>query len=88
MRMCLGGRINEIVESDKIVSKCNYGSRKANSIENSLLQKRLTFDNAKKTEELNLHATSYLEACYDRKIQESCGLVEEPIEANLKEFNF
>ena len=31
-----------------------------------------------------MHATSDLEACYDRKIQELCEIVEESIGSNLK----
>ena len=46
------------------------------------------FDHAKKTEELNVHAMSDLESCYDSKIPELCGLVEEPIRANRKLINF
>ena len=87
MRMCLGARMNEIVGSDKRASKYNYGSRKGHSIEKDSLEKRLMFDHAKKTEELNA-CVSDLEACYDRKFPESCGLVEESIGANNKVINF
>ena len=76
MRTFLGARMNEKVELDNRVSKCNYGSRKGCSIENSLSEKILTFDHAKKTEELNVHDMSDLEAFYDRKIPELCILVE------------
>ena len=79
--------MNERVDLDKRFSKYNYGSRKVHSIKNDLLEKRLTFDHAKNTEELNVHATSDLEACYDRKIPELCGLVEESIGANHKVIN-
>ena len=75
MRACLGCRMNERVETDKIVSKYNYGSRKGSFIENDLIEKRLMFDHAKKTEEINTHPISDLEACYDRQILELCGLV-------------
>ena len=47
MRMCVGSRINERVDSDVRSSKHNYGSRKVHSIENELLEKRLTLDHAK-----------------------------------------
>ena len=88
MRTCLGGRMNEIVELDKSVPKYNYGSRKGQYAENALLEKRLISDHAKKKEELNVHAMSDLESCYDSKIPELCGLVEEPIRANRKLINF
>ena len=38
----------------------------------------------KKTGEVNVHATSDLEAWYDRQFPELCGLVEESIGANRK----
>ena len=45
------------------------------------------FDHAKKTEELNVHTMSDLEACYDVQIPELCGLVEEQIGVNRKLIN-
>ena len=48
IRMFLGTRMNERVESDVRLSKCDYGSRKGCSIENVLLEKRLMIDHAKK----------------------------------------
>ena len=87
MRTCLGGRMNEIVELDKSVPKYNYGSRKGQYAENALLEKRLISDHAKKKEELNVHITSDLEDCYDRKTTELCGLVEESIGGNRKVIN-
>ena len=51
------------------------------------VRKRLLFDHAKKTEELNVCTASDLKACYDRKISESCTLAEESIGANLKVIN-
>ena len=84
IRMHLRGRMNERVESDKRVSKHNYGSRKGHYMENALSQKTLVFDHAKKMEELNVCTMSDLEACYDIHITESCGLVEESIESNRK----
>ena len=59
--------MNEKVELDDRISKCNYGSRKGCSIENALLKKRLMI-NHEKTGEVNIHAMSDLEACYDRQI--------------------
>ena len=56
MRACLGGRMNESLDTDKRVSKYNYESRKGHYIENDLLEKTLMFDYAKKKEELNVHA--------------------------------
>ena len=47
MRACLGIRMNERVELDNRLSKHNYGSRKAYSIEKALLEKRLTIDHEK-----------------------------------------
>ena len=47
MRMCLGTRMNERVESDARLSKYDYGSRKGYSIENELLAKRLIMHHVK-----------------------------------------
>ena len=49
-----------------------------------MLEKRLIFDHSKKAEEVNVHAMSDVEACYDNKIPELCGLVEESIGDNQK----
>ena len=70
--------------NDKRLSKYNYGSRKRYSIRIVLLEKRSIFDCAKKKEEVNACAISYLEACYDWKTPELCALVEETIGANRK----
>ena len=84
MRILLGSRMNERIETDARVSKCNYGSRSGHSIENELVEKRLTMDCAKKSGEENVHAMSDLEAFYDRQLPELCGLVEESLGANRK----
>ena len=47
MRMCLGSRTNERVESDVRLSKHDCGSRKGCSTENRLLEKRLMLHHAK-----------------------------------------
>ena len=39
MRICLGSRMNERIETDARISKYNYGSRSGYSIENVLLEK-------------------------------------------------
>ena len=82
MRTCLGVRMDDRVETDSRVSKCNHGSRKGHSIENALLEKRLIFDLAKKTEDSCAHVTSDLEACYDRQLPNIGGIVEESIGVN------
>ena len=43
MRNYLGIRMNDHVETDKILPNCNYGSRKGYFIENVLLEKKLFF---------------------------------------------
>ena len=48
IRTILGSRMNERVESHARLSKYYYGSRKGCSIENELLEKRLTLYHAKK----------------------------------------
>ena len=47
MRIFLGSRMNERIETDVRISKYNYGSRSGYSIENALLEKRLTIDHGK-----------------------------------------
>ena len=84
MRIFLGNIMENKVEEDKISSKHNYGSREGNFIEMTFLEKMLTFDYVKKTEDANACTISYLEACCDRQMPELCGVVEEIIWANRK----
>ena len=84
MRMFLGSRMNERIETDDRTSKHDCGSRSGYSIKNVLLEKRLTIDHWEKSEAANFHAASDLEACYDRQFPELCGLVEESLGANRK----
>ena len=50
MRMFLGSRMNERIETDARMSKHNYGSRSGHSIKNVLLEKRLMTDHGKNQE--------------------------------------
>ena len=51
-------------------------------MESSLLEKRLIFDHAKRTEEEIVRTTSYLEAFYDRQLPNIGGIAEESIGVN------
>ena len=68
MRTLLRNRTEGRYENNRRLSKHNPGSRKGYSIESALLEKRLIFDLAKKTEEVFSYAISDLEACYDRQL--------------------
>ena len=68
MRMLLGSRMNERIETDARASKHNYGSRSGCSIENALLEERLMMDHGKKSGEVNVHAVYDLEAYYYRQL--------------------
>ena len=84
MRMFLGSRMNNKIEEDKGMSKCNHGSRKGYSTVTVFLEKRLIFDYAKKNEDVNVCTMSYLEASYDRHMAELCGVAEEKFGSNRK----
>ena len=66
MRMFVGGRTEGTIENDKRTSKFNHGSRTHYSIENKILEKRLTHDLATRDGKEMMHNVSDLEACYDR----------------------
>ena len=68
MRIFIGGRKNETIESDDRLSKFNYGFRKNYLIETALLEKRLMHDLAVRNGEPMMHAISDLKACYDRQL--------------------
>ena len=85
MRIFIGGRANNAIESDSRVSKFNYGSRTNYSIDNAILEKRLMYDLALRDGSEMMHNISDLEACYDRQlpnigclIEESVGVEREP----------
>ena len=61
MRIFLGLRISDNYKNDMIMSEHNYLSRKRFSINSALLEKRLIFDLARKTDDLFAHTTSDLE---------------------------
>ena len=46
MRIYFEDSHEEMIETDKRFSKSNYGSRKNYSIESTILEKRLSFDNS------------------------------------------
>ena len=82
MRIFLGLRIERKLEKDKRLSKHNHGSRKGYSVESALLEKRLMFDYAKRTEQETGHMVSDLVSCYDRQLPNTWGIVEESIGVN------
>ena len=59
------------------LSKYVHRSLKVNSIEATLLEKRLILNHAKIMEEVNARAKSDLESCYYRKTLDLCGSAEE-----------
>ena len=85
MRIFIGGRNDENLDSDSRLSTFNYGSRKNYSIETALLEKRLMYDLAVRDGKPMMHTVSDLKACYDRQlpnlgcmVQESVGIEREP----------
>ena len=64
------------------MSNHNGGSIKCHSTESALLEKRLMLDLGKRVGEQVAWATSYLEACCDRKLPSIGDVVEEPIRIN------
>ena len=66
MRIYIGGRNNEKIESNARLSKFNYGSRSNYLIETAILEKRLMYDVAIRDSKLILYNISGLKVCYDR----------------------
>ena len=54
------------IESDERVSNFNHGFRPGHSIENSILEKILVFDNSLVTRKHNIYSMTCFQACYDR----------------------
>ena len=67
------------IESDPRVSKCNYGSCTNYSIENTILEKRLWYDNSLLRGNKTVHNMTDLIACYDRQLAVIGSIVEESI---------
>ena len=65
------------------MSNHNGGSIKCHSTESALLEKRLMLDLGKRVGEQVAWATSYLEACCDRKLPSIGDVVEEPIRIKI-----
>ena len=79
MRIFIGGRNDDSIERDERISKFNYGSRKAYSIEEALLEKRLMYDTSIRDSQTMIHNISDLKACYDRQLPNIGGMVQESV---------
>ena len=66
-----------IIEEDEIMSKGNYGSRKGYLIDDLTLENKLLHDWSMHNVQPTIHNFTDLESCYDRKLANACGVVEE-----------
>ena len=75
--------VNEImvglIDTDEIISKGNYRSRKGCSIDDLTLEKRLLCNCSMQHVEKTVHNFTDLESCYDRQLVNVCGVVEEAV---------
>ena len=67
------------IESNSQVLKCNYGSCTNYSIENTILEKRLWYDNSLLRGNKTVYNMTDLTACYNRQLAEIGSIVEELI---------
>ena len=79
MRIFIGTRNDKNVEHNDRLSKCNYGSRTHYSIQNTILEKRLTHDAAIRSMGPMMHNASDLEACYNCQLPNIGYLVQESV---------
>lgn len=84
MRMHLDHDDEEKIESDDRFSKSNCGSRNNHSIETTILEKRLTFDNSPLSGKLAMCHLTDLQSCYDRQLANIGGIVEESVGRDRK----
>ena len=82
MRLYMNDEKEEVIETDKRISKSNYGSRKNYSIESAILEKRLIIDNSLITCNSTIYHLTDLKSCYDRQLINIGGLIEESIGRN------
>jgi len=82
MRIFLNDEKEERIETDRRVSKSNYGSRKNYSIETALLEKRLIMDNSMIKGQPTIYHLTDLKSCYDRQLMNIGGLIEESMGRN------
>ena len=82
MRIFLGIRTEYNYENEKIISKHDHGYRKGYHVESAFLEKMITLDLAKRTEDKVSHVISDLEKFYDRQLPNIEGIVEESIGVN------
>ena len=75
MRICISNRMKGKIENDKRISKANYGSWLKYSINNTILEKWLIYDQVKMTIEPTVYNMTDLEACYDHQNATLGGLV-------------
>jgi len=66
IRIFMSNRNQGTIEKDKIISKCNYSSRKNYNIETAILEKRLIFNNSMLSGEPSIYNLTNLQSCYDR----------------------
>ena len=72
------------IETDRRISKYNFGSRRNYSIETALLEKRMIYDASKHDGKITIYNLTDLEACYDRQLPKVSGLVQEVVGVNQK----
>ena len=66
MHIEIRNRNSNNIETDRRISKYNFGSRRNYSIETALLEKRMIYDASKYNEKIIIHNLMDLEAYYDR----------------------
>ena len=88
MRIFVNEIMVGVIETDKRISKGNYGSRKGYSIEDLILEKRLLHNCNMKILEQTVHNFTYIASYYDRQLANVCGVVEEAVGINRIVINY
>jgi len=68
MRIYIGSRNNDKIESDERLFQFNYGTRSNYSIETAILEKRLMYDVAVRDGKPIIHNISDLKAYYNHQL--------------------
>lgn len=79
MWIFLGQRNIGRIENDLRLSKFNYSSRKGNSIDEIILEKRLLYNVSIRDCNEMIHIITDLESCYDRQLANLVSMVEESV---------
>ena len=75
MRIFIGLRNQSRMKNDSRFSKHNYSSRKAYSIDEVILERRLLYNTSKIIMIPIIHVVTDLATCYDKKLVEIEGIV-------------